>query len=131
MAAAMICADTTICGCVESAGTPEWILARQSVTMQLMQTAYSPSVLVYPGTNALENTKLFHCLVKILQTLQVGLISTAVVVNCERDVRTCASHPLIHTAFNLDHSVSDDQPSDGARHLPLSELTQERIVGMA
>ena len=131
MAAVMICTDTTICGCMESTGAPEWILTRQSVTTQLMQTAYSLSVLVYPGTNALENTKLFHRLIEILQTLQVGLISATVVVNCERDVHTCASHPLIHTAFNLDHSVSDDQSSDGARHLPLSELMQEQIAGMA
>ena len=66
MAAAMICANTTVCGCVESAGAPEWILANQSVTAQLTPAMHSPSVLVNPGTNALENTELLHCLIKVL-----------------------------------------------------------------
>ena len=54
-----------------------------------------------------------------------------VVVNCERNVHMSASHPLIYATFNLNYSVSDDQPSDVTRHSPLSELTPERVAGMA
>ena len=92
---------------------------------------YSPSILVNPDTNALENTKLFCCFVKTLQALEVGLISGAVVLKCERDIRTRASRPLVYTAFDLSNFMSDDQLSGGARHLPPSELMPEQVAGTA
>jgi len=66
-----------------------------------MQTTYSPPVLVNSCTNSLEHAILLRGLIKVLQTLQVGLICSMVVVDCKSSVRTRACYPLIYAALDL------------------------------
>jgi len=66
-----------------------------------MQTTYSPPVLVNSCTNSLEHAILLRGLVKVLQTLQVGLICSTVVVDCKSSVRTRACYPLVYAALDL------------------------------
>jgi len=66
-----------------------------------MQTTYSPPVLVNSCTNSLEHAILLRGLVKVLQTLQVGLICSMVVVDCKSSVCTHACYPLVYAALNL------------------------------
>ena len=72
---------------------------------------YSPSVLGNPCTNALEHAELLCCLVKVLQALEVRIVSGAVVLNHERDVRPHAGHPLIYATLNLSQTSVTTKPA--------------------
>jgi len=77
-----------------------------------MQTTYSPPILVNSCTNSLEHAILLHGLVKVLQTLQVGLICSTVVVDCKSSVHMCAYYPLVYAALDLCRDISNKQPSN-------------------
>ena len=91
---------------------------------------YSPSVLGNPCTNALEHAELLCCLIKVLQALEVRIVSGAVVLNCERDVCPRASHPLIYATLNLSRTSVTTKPAMFREwNLLQSALMPERAVG--
>ena len=66
-----------------------------------MQTQHSLFILGDPRTNGFQYPELLCHLIKFLQTLEVQVISAAIVLNHKWDVCPRASHPLIYAALNL------------------------------